>query len=115
MKNVERHRRRDLDLNELKVWYQLPELPLEGKTLVVLDEVFWREGSYDTFERELAKGSDVLAFGSRGPEYDTDKRWSRLQGLSYHTWQLNTKVTREFLQPMYEKDPLRAARDYEGF
>lgn len=108
----------ELGVYDVEFTHRLPRSkdgPVEERTLVVIDDAMWFSGSYNVFNAARGLKCDVAVISSRGPEYDRDLRWHELKGQSFHTWELNPKVTRASLQAEYEKCPTLAARDFERF
>lgn len=85
--------------------------------LVVLDDPFWLENSYEIFEHLLNVGNTrVLVVGSRGPEFDEDIRWQVLPGRSYASWDLNPGITiQSLLDLMKVTEPEKVIRDFFSF
>jgi hypothetical protein len=90
----------------------------EERPLIILNEAFWLDDSYDIFN-EARNYAPTLVVGSNGPQFREDKRWQLLKGHSYATWEINPNYpTREALIASMgdsEQDMQKFERDYGAF
>jgi len=117
METQERLLRKEIAVpSDLEIFYRWTH-PLEYYDLLIIDEAMFIKGSYTMFECARAENIDVIVVSSNGPEYTEDKRWQLLKGHSYASWEINPTLTRDcaLLRNLYDKDPIKARRDFEGY